>query len=193
MVTSDFSISANPGTISVQQGAAGNSNIHTAVTSGTAQTVSLQVSGPAGVNATLTLRTYNGSIRSSFQLTSPSGDDAQKRNKRMTVTLGNGSAHVELESFGGTIALRRPGEPRPETERRGSGRGRGAMRHDRDDMAPDTLEDVIADSISDSIADSISDTISDSIEHAMRGAMMHAWPAPEIRVHPMPKPLPRIW
>jgi hypothetical protein len=25
---------------------------------------------------------------------------------------------VELESFGGTIALRRPGEPRPETERR---------------------------------------------------------------------------
>jgi hypothetical protein len=34
------------------------------------------------------------------------------------VTLGNGSAHVELESFGGTIALRRPGEPRPETERR---------------------------------------------------------------------------
>ena len=33
------------------------------------------------------------------------------------MTLGNGSAHVELESFGGTIALRRPGEPRPETER----------------------------------------------------------------------------
>ena len=29
------------------------------------------------------------------------------------MTLGNGSAHVELESFGGTIALRRPGEPRP--------------------------------------------------------------------------------
>ena len=34
------------------------------------------------------------------------------------MTLGNGSAHVELESFGGTIALRRPGDPRPETERR---------------------------------------------------------------------------
>src|SRR5207245_10454071 len=38
--------------------------------------------------------------------------------KRFTVTLGNGSAHLELESFAGTIALRRPGEPRPETERR---------------------------------------------------------------------------
>ena len=66
-------------------------------------------------NATLTVRTYNGSVRSTFQL---AGDDAQKRGKRFTVTLGNGSAHVELESFGGTIALRRPGDPRPETERK---------------------------------------------------------------------------
>ncbi len=70
---------------------------------------------PEKANATLTLRTYNGSIRSSFQLP---GDAPDRRNKRMTLTLGNGSAHVELESFGGTIALRRPGEPRPETERR---------------------------------------------------------------------------
>ena len=38
--------------------------------------------------------------------------------RSFTVTLGNGSAHVELESFGGTIALRRPGDPRPETERK---------------------------------------------------------------------------
>ena len=66
-------------------------------------------------NATLTVRTYNGSFRSTFQL---AGDDAQRRNKRFTVTLGNGSAHLELESFGGTIALRRPGDPRPETERK---------------------------------------------------------------------------
>ena len=65
-------------------------------------------------NATLTVRTYNGGIRSTFQLP---GDTADRR-KRMTLTLGNGSAHVELESFAGTISLRRPGEPRPETERR---------------------------------------------------------------------------
>jgi DUF4097 and DUF4098 domain-containing protein YvlB len=66
-------------------------------------------------NATVTLRTYTGGIRATFPLP---GDAEQRRNKRMTLTLGNGSAHVELESFGGMISLRRPGEARPETERR---------------------------------------------------------------------------
>jgi hypothetical protein len=69
---------------------------------------------PERVGAVLTVRTYNGSFRSTFPIKT---DDANPK-KRFTVTLGNGSAHVELESFGGTIALRRPGEPRPETERR---------------------------------------------------------------------------
>ena len=70
---------------------------------------------PEKANATVTLRTYTGGIRSTFALP---GDPEQRRNKRQTLTLGNGSAHVELESFGGAISLRRPGEPRPETERR---------------------------------------------------------------------------
>src|SRR3954463_12142191 len=69
---------------------------------------------PERVGAVLTVRTYNGGFRSTFPLKT---DDANPK-KRFTVTLGNGSAHVELESFGGTIALRRPGEARPETERR---------------------------------------------------------------------------
>src|SRR2546425_2841199 len=69
---------------------------------------------PEKVNAVLRVRTYNGSFRSTFPLKT---DDENQR-KRFTATLGNGSAHMELESFGGTIALRRPGEPRPETERR---------------------------------------------------------------------------
>src|SRR3954462_9063399 len=64
-------------------------------------------------NAMLTVRTYNGGFRSPFPI-----GDPDKRNKRFTVTLGNGSAHVELESFGGTISLRRPTDPRPETERK---------------------------------------------------------------------------
>jgi len=64
-------------------------------------------------NAALTVRTYNGSFRSTFPI-----GDPEKKNKRFSVTLGNGSAHVELESFGGTIALRRPTDPRPETERK---------------------------------------------------------------------------
>ena len=64
-------------------------------------------------NAMLTVRTYNGGFRSTFPI-----GDPDKRNKRFNVTLGNGSAHVELESFGGTISLRRPTDPRPETERK---------------------------------------------------------------------------
>ena len=64
-------------------------------------------------NVTLSVRTYNGSFRSTFPI-----GDADKRNKRFTVTLGNGSARAELESFGGTISLRRPTDPRPETERK---------------------------------------------------------------------------
>jgi DUF4097 and DUF4098 domain-containing protein YvlB len=74
----------------------------------------IAVAVPERVNAMLTVRTYNGSFRSTF----PIKTDDQNPRKRFTVTLGNGSAHLELESFGGTIALRRPGEPRPETERK---------------------------------------------------------------------------
>src|SRR5215510_11012401 len=73
---------------------------------------------PERANVTLTARTYNGGIRSTFTLP---GDNADRRGKRVSLTIGNGSAHVELESFGGTIALRRPGEARPETERRRRG------------------------------------------------------------------------
>ena len=70
---------------------------------------------PERVNAALMVRTYNGGFRSTFPI---GGDAGERRAKRFSVTLGNGSAHVELESFGGTISLRRPGEPRPETERK---------------------------------------------------------------------------
>src|SRR6476469_6998230 len=71
---------------------------------------------PEKANATVTARTYNGGIRSTFQL--PGDNTGERRSKRLALTLGTGSAHIELESFGGTISLRRPGEPRPETERR---------------------------------------------------------------------------
>ena len=71
---------------------------------------------PERANLTLAARTYNGSIRATFQL--PADTSSERRTKRLNLTLGNGSAHLELESFGGTISLRRPGEPRPETERR---------------------------------------------------------------------------
>src|SRR5262249_57921361 len=60
---------------------------------------------PDRVNATLTVRTYNGGIRSTFQLP---GDARERRHQPLTLTLGNGSAHVEREAFGGTIAQRPP-------------------------------------------------------------------------------------
>ena len=74
-------------------------------------------------NVTLSARTYNGGIRSSFTLPADPNQSSERRNKRVNLTIGNGSAHVELESFSGTISLRRPGEARPETERRRRDRG----------------------------------------------------------------------
>lgn len=75
-------------------------------------------------NATMTIRTYNGNFRSSLPIrfTDP---DARRR----TVTLGNGSAHVDLETFNGLISVRRPNEPRPERFRdRDKNQPRGRQR-----------------------------------------------------------------
>jgi DUF4097 and DUF4098 domain-containing protein YvlB len=63
-------------------------------------------------NATLTVRTYNGDFRSSLPIRF-SDPDARRR----TVTLGNGSAHVDLETFNGLISIRRPGEPRADGDK----------------------------------------------------------------------------
>src|SRR6185503_15335740 len=90
----------------------------------------IAIAVPERANATLTVRTYNGGFRSSFPLKL----DDQNPRKRFTLALGNGSAHLELESFGGTIALRRPGEPRPETEQK---RPRGRDQRDKGDAAMD--------------------------------------------------------
>jgi DUF4097 and DUF4098 domain-containing protein YvlB len=68
---------------------------------------------PDRANATLSVRTYGGSFRSSF----PVKMDNPERRNRFKATLGDGSARVELESFNGSIVLRRPGEPRPQSER----------------------------------------------------------------------------
>ena len=68
---------------------------------------------PEKVNATLTVRTYNGSFRSSF----PVKLDDQNTRRRFALTFGNGSARVEIESFNGSIALRRPGEAGPQNRR----------------------------------------------------------------------------
>jgi hypothetical protein len=61
---------------------------------------------PETTNATFTVRNYNGDFSSNLP-TKTVGD--VRRGRRSTHTLGTGGAEVELESFGGTVRLRRPG------------------------------------------------------------------------------------
>jgi len=121
---------------------------------------------PEKVNATLMVRTYNGGFRSTFPI--KLGDD-QNPKKRFTLTLGNGSAHIELESFGGTVALRRPGEARPEVERerrrREVGMNRGLGAKELDEMGIDTA-------------------IEEALEGAFQGVQAHPMPHPAPRIHP---------
>lgn len=63
---------------------------------------------PSGTDANVTVSTFNGKFDASFPVTV---DSANKR--RFSFTLGNGSAQIDLETFGGDVRLRRPGEDRP--------------------------------------------------------------------------------
>jgi hypothetical protein len=66
---------------------------------------------PDSVNATLSVRTYNGDFSSALTLKGPPTSEV-KRGKRATYTLGTGGADVKMETFGGAIRLRRAGTPR---------------------------------------------------------------------------------
>ncbi len=153
---------------------------------------------PERANITLSARTYNGSIRSTFPLP---GDNSERRSKRVTLTLGNGSAHVELESFGGTIALRRPGEARPETERRRRERSDDKDRKEKGDRdqaalvdADALLEEALAAAeaaVPQAVAEARA-AVPQAIDEAMsalENVMPLAMPAP--LPHPAPHPRPR--
>jgi DUF4097 and DUF4098 domain-containing protein YvlB len=64
------------------------------------------VAVPETASAAFTVRTYNGSVNKSLPL---QGGGDFRSGRRVTYTLGTGSAEFELESFGGTIHLRRAG------------------------------------------------------------------------------------
>ena len=155
---------------------------------------------PEKANVTLTVRTYNGGFKSTFQVPGDTGE----RRKRFTMTLGNGSAHVELESFGGTISLRRPGEPRPETERkrpRDKDKGDHGLafldldidRTVREAMAEAEL--AIPQAIAEAQAEipqAIEEAIA-SIPEAMEQAMREVeWAFPFAHPNPRPNPNPRL-
>jgi hypothetical protein len=61
---------------------------------------------PDTSSATFTVRTYNGEFRTDLPLEGMSRED-MRRGKRVTMTLGKGSADVTLESFGGSIRVRK--------------------------------------------------------------------------------------
>lgn len=71
---------------------------------------------PDSPNATFSLRTYNGSVSTDFTLEGFDRRQAQ-RGRRATATLGNGSADVTLETFGGAIRLRKGSVTRPSRAR----------------------------------------------------------------------------
>jgi putative adhesin len=157
---------------------------------------------PERVNAVLTVRTYNGSFRSTF----PVKTDDQNTRKRFTVTLGNGSAHLELESFGGTISLRRPGEPRPETERRRREREKEKEHGDHIPALADldlhidaSVEQALANvdvDVAASVEQAMAQVDWSDVGRAVAGAFAdvdwnvpHIWPVPT--PHPVPTPRPR--
>jgi len=71
----------------------------------------LTITVPQRVNATVSVSTFNGEFESSFPVTLTE----IRPGKRFTFTLGSGGARLELESFNGTIQLRRSdGAPRRE-------------------------------------------------------------------------------
>jgi DUF4097 and DUF4098 domain-containing protein YvlB len=61
---------------------------------------------PENANATFTIRTYQGSFSTDLPLAGVNRADLQRGRRGMT-TLGNGSADVNLETFGGSIRVRR--------------------------------------------------------------------------------------
>jgi DUF4097 and DUF4098 domain-containing protein YvlB len=67
---------------------------------------------PETANATFTVRTYNGEFRSDLPLKGGESESI-KRGRRVSLTLGKGSADVNLESFGGEIRVKKAAATRP--------------------------------------------------------------------------------
>jgi len=75
----------------------------------------VELTVPDNSNATFNVRTYSGEFTTSLPVKGPDSSQV-RRGRRVAYTLGNGSADVELESFGGEIKLRRAGAARTRRE-----------------------------------------------------------------------------
>src|SRR5687767_161200 len=72
----------------------------------------------AANNATIFVRTFQGDFAADFPVQLPEGQNPRSGSKRFNFTLGNGSARIELQSFGGDIVLARKTITSREEERR---------------------------------------------------------------------------
>lgn len=68
----------------------------------------ITVGVPDDSNVSFIVRTYNGDFSSSHNVSGPPRTEI-RRGRRVTYTMGNGSAEMEMETFGGSIRVRRPG------------------------------------------------------------------------------------
>ena len=99
--TNDFSISANPSSLALNQNATGTSTISTAITAGAAQTVALSVSGvPAGATASLSPTSVTSGGSSTLTVNTGS---AAAGSYTLTVT-GTGAAATHSTSVALTIS-----------------------------------------------------------------------------------------
>ncbi|MGE5048263.1 MAG: hypothetical protein ACM3PC_06825 [Deltaproteobacteria bacterium] len=90
--TNNFSISASPASVSVVAGSSTSSTISTATTSGSAQTVSLTVSGaPAGVTATLSPTSVTSGGSSTLSISTATTTAAGTYTLTVTGTAASGS------------------------------------------------------------------------------------------------------
>jgi DUF4097 and DUF4098 domain-containing protein YvlB len=67
---------------------------------------------PGNTNASVSVSTFNGELDTTFEI--PRFETNASR-RSYNFVLGNGKARVDLETFGGDINLRRPGESLPTT------------------------------------------------------------------------------
>ncbi|HEY6911505.1 MAG TPA: hypothetical protein VI356_19150, partial [Myxococcales bacterium] len=102
--TNNFSISASPSSVSVVAGGSTSSTISTATTSGSAQTVSLTVSGaPAGVTATLSPTSVTSGGSSTLSISTATTTAAGTYTLTVTGTAASGS-HTTTVSLTVTAA-----------------------------------------------------------------------------------------
>ncbi len=104
--TNDFSLSAAPASVSVAQGASGSATISSAITSGSAESIALSVSGaPSGVTATLSPASISSGQSATLSLAATSSAVAGNYALVITGTAATGShtASVSLTiTSGGT-------------------------------------------------------------------------------------------